>query len=172
MKGDSNAIRVVFDGLMSGLLGAVVLALFFGVTDAVAGRGFFDTAALLGSPFTGSEGGAAAEPMAAVFAYNGLHLLLFVMAGLVFAWLVMETERHPTYGWYLAAIAFIAGVFQNLVLIGAFGYGAVEGWDPPWTRIILAMALGAGAMGAYFYRTHSALWSTLEEKARRGAEDD
>lgn len=163
--------RVIFDGLMSGLLGAVVLALFFGVADLVAGRGFFRTAAMLGGPLVGEVGAGTAGTIPAVFAYNGVHLLLFVAAGLAFAWLVMETERHPTFGWYLAAIAFVAGVFFNLVLVGAFGYEAVEGWEPPWTRIVVAMALSAGAMGFYFYRTHASLWSTLEEKARTGAEE-
>jgi hypothetical protein len=157
--------------MASGFLGALVLALFFGVTDLMAGDGFFRTAAALGGPLVGASGTPPTETLPAVFAYNGVHLLLFVGAGLAFAWMILETERHPTFGWYLAAIAFVAGVFFNLVLVGAFGYEAVEGWEPPWTRIVVAMALAAGAMGAYFWRTHSGLWTTLEEKARSGAEE-
>lgn len=170
MDGGSDRTRTIFDGLMSGLLGAVVLAIFFGLSDLLAGRGFFQTVAVLGGPLVG-DGASPAGTIAAVFAYNGVHVLLFVAAGLAFAWMVLETERHPTFGWYLAAIAFVAGVFFNLVLLGAFGYEAVEAWEPPWTRVVVGMALAASAMGIYFYRTHRALWGTLEEKARTGAEE-
>ena len=76
-------------GLVAGLIGYATVGIVFGIVDMLQGHSPFYTAAVLGSAlFYGVQApvhAAVAAPY--VFAYNGLHLMIFLLFGFVAAWL-------------------------------------------------------------------------------------
>ena len=159
MTQDSGSVW--WQGLVAGLIGYAVLALFFGVVNLLLGESFFHTAAMLGHALTGTEPAAGAEVRAApVFAYNGVHLLLFLVFGFVAAWLVEETERHPLF-WYLVFFALMVGLFYNVVLATLFTL-PVAAAEISWLTIVLANLAAGAAMGWYLVRRHPGFLDEVE----------
>lgn len=153
-----------WQGLVAGLLGYAAVALFFGIVNLAAGESFFHTAAVLGHGLLGTDPRAAeavVEP-GPVFAYNGVHLLLFLTFGLVASWLVEEVERHPVF-WYLVFFAFLVGFFYDVALMTLFTLPLPA--DEITLGSIVAANLVAGlAMGGYLVRRHPGLLQELEAK--------
>jgi len=128
-----RSATVLEDGILTGMTGAAVVALWFLILDTARGQIFF-TPSLLGSVvFLGQSPDEviSVNPFT-VFAYTGLHGVLFLLAGLVIAWLFAVFERNPQFGIILLLLfllvesilfSFAAAVFPNLV--GAIGAVAV-----------------------------------------------
>jgi hypothetical protein len=91
--------RVLEDGVLAGTLGAVVVALWFLVLDTARGQTFY-TPSLLGSVLFLQRGVEQVTTINSliVFAYTGLHGVLFLLAGLVLAWMFHELEENPQLG--------------------------------------------------------------------------
>lgn len=155
---------VLYEGLMAGLLGAVAVALFFGVVNLIAGRDFFWTAAVLGQPLVGGppSDGTVEVTAAPVFAYNGMHVLVFLVLGFGASWLVLETERHPEL-WYFGAFFFVALMLYHVALMAAFSYQAEVPWSLPWVQVMVGMFFGTAAMSAWFARLHPGLVHEVQE---------
>jgi len=143
---------VVEDGVLAGLVGATAVALWFLVLDFLRGAPF-STPSLLGSVlFTGRTVESVKEisiPM--VFAYTGLHGLLFLIAGMALAWMVAQFERNPQVGMVLLLLfvafeSILLGLEVSVVprLVGALG---------TWT-VALANLLSAIVMFYYLLRRH------------------
>jgi len=148
--------QVLYEGLVAGLVGYLTVALVLGLVDVFAGHSFFYTAAALGQAMFGgsAEAGESVVSPGAVFAYNGVHLIAFLVFGFLVAWLVVETELHPTF-WYVAFFIPL-GVFFFVTVVAA-GFGEALGGALPWWSVILANVLAALAMGAYLHRAHPSL---------------
>ncbi len=99
---------IMEDGILTGIAGAVVVAAWFLILDIARGRIFF-TPSLLGSVvFLGQS----PDQMISVngfivFAYTGLHLVLFLMAGLVIAWMFSMFEHNPHFGIIILFLFFL-----------------------------------------------------------------
>jgi len=154
--------QVLYEGLVAGLVGYLTVALVLGLVDVFAGHSFFYTAAALGQAMFGgsAEAGESVVSPGAVFAYNGVHLIAFLVFGFLVAWLVVETELHPTF-WYVAFFIPL-GVFFFVTVVAA-GFGEALGGALPWWSVILANVLAALAMGAYLHRAHPSLLRELKE---------
>jgi hypothetical protein len=151
--------RVLAEGLVAGLLGYASIVLFYGVVNLVSGRSFFHTAAELGGGLVGREaiGGAVAG---AVLAFNGIHLLAFLLIGVAAAWVVGETERHPSLFALLLFIA-IAGL-----LLSVAGFAILEastGRGPSMASVAAASLLAGAVMAVYLFRAHPRLWREVRE---------
>jgi len=149
--------RVLSEGLITGLVGCLTVVLFYGILNLVEGRSFFATAEHLGAGLVaaGSSGGAGP-----VLAFNGLHVVVFLVIGVVAAWLVMQTERHPSF-FVLALFIGVAGLFAVLAVFLSFA--ASTGIEIP-IGTVLAANLAAGAlMGAYLLKAHPKLWSEIRD---------
>ena len=107
-------------------------------------------------------GGAGEGPVtpAAVFTYNGIHVLAFVLFGILVAWLVVETELHPAI-WYLAFMVLLGVFFLATVL--AAGAGVALGEALPWWSVVVANVLAAAAMGTYLRHAHPRLLRHVSE---------
>jgi hypothetical protein len=128
-----RSASILEDGIPTGIMGAAVVAAWFFVLDTLQGRMLF-TPSLLGSVvFLGQS---PEQPIAVngfvVFAYTGLHLLLFLMAGTVVAWMFSLFEHHPHFGIIILLLFFLfeavlftfaAVIFPSL--LGALGSLAV-----------------------------------------------
>ncbi|MFQ5746262.1 MAG: hypothetical protein ACE5HF_03460 [Gemmatimonadota bacterium] len=162
--------RVMMEGLVAGLLGYAAVALFFGVVNLIGGRNFFYTAARLGSGLTGAAPGAADTAVlpGPVFAYNGVHLLAFLVIGFVAAWLVFETEKHPDFFPIFLFIA-LGGAFANVAAFTAIS--EIRSGELSLWAVLGANAAAGAAMGAYLVRAHPRLWRELREGSDPEAEE-
>lgn len=128
-----STVAVLEDGILTGIVGAAVVAIWFLILDTARGQ-MLITPSLLGSViFLGQNPGdvVAVNPFI-VFAYTGLHGVLFLIAGLVIARMFALFEHNPQFGIVILLLfllfesilfTFAAVVFPNL--IGAIGAVAV-----------------------------------------------
>jgi hypothetical protein len=90
-RSDTAAVvlTIAENGILAGILGAVVVALWFLLLDMITRGMPFCTPSLLGSIiFAGKDAGQVTGVNgAAVFAYTGLHGVLFLSAGTTLAWM-------------------------------------------------------------------------------------
>ena len=142
-------------GLVAGFLGYAVVAAFYLIYDLAVGRAIGTTAELLGLALLG-------EPTASVESidpppiavYNGLHLIVFLAAGIVAGWMVHQSEEHPAL-WY--PLLFLA-IFVFFHLFGAVAAFAAPVGDaiPVWTVLVAGLA-AMTAMVWWLWRSHPGL---------------
>lgn len=144
----SDRADTLWQGVLAGLIGYATVFLLVGFIDVALGRSFFFTFALLGEHlFYGLSNPAQVVVWpGAVFAFNGLHLVAFLVIGIVAAWLAFMSEKGPEL-WYLAAILFL---FVFLHAFGAvlFLTEDIRAAVPAW-MIVLPTVASALTMGSY-----------------------
>jgi hypothetical protein len=150
-------------GVAAGAIGFVTIALFFVVTDALAGRPTFYTPALLGGAlFYGvTSPSDVVVAVAPVLAYSAVHLIAFLVLGVIaagFAW-VASRHRHV---WFIVMNLFL------LIIVHASGVvmtltqslqGVVSGW-----LVTGATAAAASTMAAYLIWASPPLRRELRER--------
>jgi len=151
--------RLLSEGLVAGLLGYATIALFFGVLHLLTGQSLFHTATALGDSFVSHQsvvvGGTAAG---SVLAFNGIHLLAFLLFGLIAAWLVSRAETNPGF-LYLMLFLGLAGFFYSLS--GFLGFSIDRPLAPSWVAVAMANLLAGLLMAAYLLRAHPGLWPQI-----------
>jgi hypothetical protein len=129
----NRSTGILEDGILTGIAGAAVVAVWFLILDTARGQMFF-TPSLLGSViFLGqSPDQAVSINPYIVFAYTGLHGVLFLIAGLVIARMFAIFEHNPQFGIVILLLFLLfesilfsaaAAIFPNL--IGTIGAVAV-----------------------------------------------
>ncbi len=147
--------RALWEGLVAGAIGYAVVALFFAGVNVTQGRPAFHTAEVLGlALFYGGVPAPGAGHAGPVIAYNGFHLVLFLVLGMAAAWLVAKSEQGPQF-WYLALFALLFVVLHMLGVL-VVSAGALGGGLSPAT-VLLAGALAGAAMIYYLWRVHPRL---------------
>jgi hypothetical protein len=148
-------------GLFAGMLGYGTVVMIFVVFNAVGGRSAFYTPAMLGSAlFYGLNDPAALQiTPGPILAYNMVHLVAYLLFGMMGSWLVSKAERYPAARFAALFVGlFVAGhVYAALILFAAplLGTGA-------WWQIGLASALSAVVMGGMLLRLHPLLRAELK----------
>jgi len=161
------AIHILEDGFFCGVLGAGIVALWYLVLDTLAGRPLF-TPSLLGSLLF--EKGAnlsniTIQPQV-VFWYTAVHAFVFLVAGMIAAWLAAQFEKFPSVG---IAMMFLFVIFETAFFAFALAVGkSVLGTLGLWT-VAVANLLAAGAMAGYLWWKHpsavrnmKAIWTAQE----------
>jgi hypothetical protein len=151
--------RVVREGIIAGLIGAAVVAVWFLVVDLVQGAPLQTPAVLWTVIFQGARD-PAGIPIAvgAVLGYTIVHGLAFMAFGLVAAALVDGAEREPAM--LLALLIFFAAfeVFF-LALVAFLAQPALVIVN--WWKIPIGNLLASVSMLAFFFRRHRPLARTL-----------
>jgi uncharacterized membrane protein YphA (DoxX/SURF4 family) len=144
------------EGIVAGLIGALVIAVWFGIIDVIAGRPFF-TPATLGQGLVRSFGTIAPDqgPVTFVVAYTVFHFAAFMFVGLVASLIVALARYEPS---ILIGFAILFAVME----LGIYGLvGLLEVATPlgrhAWLQIMIGNVLAALAMGFYFWKMHSEL---------------
>lgn len=144
--------RTIREGILAGILGAVVVAVWFLIIDTALREPLFTPAALGSALFLGA--GSADEVLITfqtVAGYTVLHVLLFLALGLIAGILANAIEHEQ---------AMLLGAVLLIVTFGVFFYGLVAiiaSWllaELAWWSILIASVLAAGAVVAYLWRKH------------------
>ena len=148
---------LLHDGVIAGLIGAAVIAVWFFVVDAIAGRPFF-TPATLGHGLLDVLGKQPAQDDSAVIhvlAYSVFHFAAFMLVGLATALIVFLAQKEPSilFGFLVLFVAFEVGFYG---LVGLLSQSTALR-EFAWYQVLIGNLLAAGSMGFYFYRTHKEL---------------
>lgn len=143
------------EGVVGGLIGASVVALWFLVFDFARGRPLLTPALLGAAVFLGvnSPLGLQISP-GLVLGYTILHGLAFVAFGLIAASVIAASEREPA---LLVAVVILFAAFETFFLgvISVLGRSVLDTLG--WWGILAANFLAAVAMLWFFLLRHRAL---------------
>jgi hypothetical protein len=146
------------EGIVAGLIGAAVVALWFFVFDILRGRPFL-TPSLLGSlVFLGISAPAASPAVGPILGYTILHGLAFVAFGIVAATMLAMSDREPA---LFVAFVILFACFEVFFfgVLGVLGRGVQTALV--WWSVLVGNLLASIAMLWYFLRAHRALPRTL-----------
>ena len=151
--------RYLREGIIAGLIGAALVAVWFLIYDAAMGRPF-RTPSLLGAATFRGVTDPAGVPTAAhlVVQYTVLHGVVFALVGVLIAYLIVSAQSAPSR---------VLTLFIALMCFEVF-FLAVVTWlahpvlgEIAWWTILAANALAAGGMLIYFFVGHRALGRAL-----------
>ena len=167
----SSHSRYLREGVIAGLVGAAIVAVWFLIYDAARGRPF-RTPALLGAATFQGVSDPAAVPVDAhlIVQYTVLHGVVFAMIGVLIAYLIVSAQREPSR---------LLVMFIGLLCFEVF-FLAVVVWlahpvlgEIAWWSILVANALAALGMLVFFFAGYRALGRVLlgpwTRVAREGA---
>ncbi len=145
---------VLREGVVAGLLGAAVVALWFFGIDAIQGEPL-RTPRLLGTALL-----RAADPNAGMLAYTALHGLAFIGFGIVGALLIAGAERQPLLVFALVILftAFEIFFFGAVIIMASWILDELAGWT-----IFVGNILAAVVMLAYYFKGHRTLARRLTQ---------
>ena len=141
------------EAIVTGLLGAATIMIWFLILDVVDGRPLY-TPTVLGTALVHRGPVSLDDPQVSVpmvLLYTLVHGLAFCLIGYVAAWLFAVAERHPPYifGLLLFIIFFFCG-FVSVMLLA----------EPTVLEVLTVPAVLAGnllaafVMGRYLWRRH------------------
>ena len=158
--------RVLREGVSVGLIGAMAIAVWFGILDAVQGH-VFATPIMLGNSLASIVlKGAVPSPAGAFLGYTVCHFVLLVIIGYGFSLVVNGAERVPSafIGFGMLFVAFEVG-WLGWTMVLAQGFGSLT-----WLQVFLANLIASLAMGTYMWRQHPTLPARVTAEMR-GATD-
>jgi hypothetical protein len=141
-------------GAITGLLGAVAVAAWFLVLDVIAGHPFRTPAALGSALLFGASNGAIAINLGVVAAYTVVHIIAFLVAGMVFVAVAEQLERSPA----LVLLAAMTAIVLEAVVVTVLALAAqwVLGMLGVWS-VLVGNVLAVASMGWFVWRTHPVL---------------
>jgi hypothetical protein len=155
--------RIVREGFVAGLIGAGAVALWFLIVDAVNGRPFFTPAMLGSAAFWGLFDPAQANTLftsdpervfAAVVGYTMVHVVAFIVVGIIAAALVYEVELFPS-TLFVMVVFFAIFEFGFYIVVAVLAQpllGALAWWN-----VAIGNAIAAMGMGYYLWTKHPKL---------------
>jgi hypothetical protein len=154
--------RILAEGLIAGFLGYAIVVAFCAVADLAQGRSPFYTAAVLGSVvfFGLRDPGALVIWPGPILAYNGVHMVAFLLLGTFMAWLTSLAERGNDL-WYVSILIFLIAVPHVAGLPIWFTAPARQALSL-WV-VVGATLLAATGMAVYLWHAHPRLRATLRE---------
>ena len=153
---DSAAVYV--EALTVGLLGAATIALWFLAIDTIAGRPLY-TPTVLGTALF--HGGAGLEnpdtlPISfeTVVSFTWVHVLVFLLIGLVAAQMISLAERNPSFGFGLVLmfVVFQYGFLQVSMILAEPVLHALA-----WPQVMAGNLMAALVMSVSLWRRHPRL---------------
>jgi hypothetical protein len=152
------------EGIVVGLIAYASVAVFYSLFDLLAARGALYTVGMLGKAVFRDlrDPGVLQYPvrpdLAAVFWYNGLHLLVSLAIGLVVVGLIDQAERHPARA-RLVLLTIVGGFVVTILGVGLL----TVPMRPvlPWWSIVVANGLATLLAAFYLLRRRPGLWGRL-----------
>ena len=141
------------EGIVAGILGACIVALWFLMVDSIAGRPLFTPAILGASLFDLLGAGFGGRGLFVhVAAYTVLHVAGFIVIGMTAAYLMNVLDRKPS---WLVGFLTLFFVFEVCVfaVVGLLSRSPLFG-TIAWYQLGAANLLAAYGMGRYLWRAH------------------
>lgn len=158
------------EGVITGFIGATVIAIWFAIVDMIARHPFY-TPDFLGKRLISILGKAANATGDTTFmhvaAYTVFHYAAFVLVGIVLTVVVHQAARTPGIlaGLLVALVIMTMGFYMIAAVFAQSGLGQLA-----WPQILIANLLASALMLGYLWRTHPRLGSRLKQ-ALEGTDD-
>jgi len=147
------------EGIVAGVLGAAVIALWFLILDTVAGRPLYTPTVLGTALFRHGAGLDHPEMIETSFdmvvVFTWIHLLVFAVLGGVASQLLAVAERRPNLG-FGVVLFFVIFEFGFVTLCMVFAQDVLQALA--WEKVLAGNVLAAAAMAAYLWRRHPNLY--------------
>jgi hypothetical protein len=154
---------VVREGIVTGMIGALIVAIWYFVFDAAGGRPLYTPNVIGKILFHGDLTPGTTTIMPSVLlGYTLVHFVLFALVGMGLTLLVHQATRNTTLRmgvWLGLVVAFCFFAGMTFMLTTASGNRL-----PLWS-VIGGSLLGVLAMAWYLWRRHPRLRSSFEESA-------
>jgi len=156
------------EGVITGIIGATAIAIWFLIVDTIAGHAFYTpiflgkgVVSVLGKNMIGDT------VFTQVFAYTIFHYVAFIIVGIVLTVIVHQAERTPG---ILAGllVAFVIMTLGFYMIAAAFAQSALG--QMSWAQIFIANLLASTLMLWYLWRKHPKLDRQLKQ-ALEGTDD-
>jgi hypothetical protein len=155
--------RTLREGMITGLIGASAVAVWFLVIDLIGGRLLFTPAALGSALFLGARGVAEVEiSLAVIVGYTLVHVTAFILVGCAAALVAAKAEQETAVillGAILVFVTFEAFFVGMLAIISNWLVTELSVWS-----IALANVVAVLSMGGYLYVKHPALVHDLQHR--------
>jgi hypothetical protein len=155
-------VDVVREGIVAGLFGGAVVAVWFLLYDAVRLRPLHTPALLGAAILQGLRDPALLIPrLDVVVGYSVFHFAVFALFGIVVATCLYAAEREPR---------ILLGLFILFLCFQVFFFGFLQALDVhlagalPWWNVAIGNLLASVAMVTYFFLSHRSLGARLLER--------
>lgn len=155
-------------GLIAGIIGASIVAVWFFIIDFLTSQPLFTPAALGSAIFLGARDVADVQIAAApILGYTLLHGAAFFLIGLVAAAVLDQAEQTPPLllGFVLLAVTSFTLVIGLVAIVAQWILQALAWWS-----ILVGTILAAGGMGIYLWRAHPTLAEYVRHSRDRPSE--
>ena len=141
---------VLHEGIVTGLIGAAVVAVWYFVFDIARGQPLLTPSLLAAFVFQGAHSPAGVEPsLLPILGYTIMHGLAFVSFGVIAASLVAVAEREKAL-FVAFVILFAAFEVFFIAVLGAFGQSILGALV--WWSVLVGNLLASIAMIGYLFR--------------------
>jgi hypothetical protein len=155
-------VDVVREGIVAGLFGGAVVAVWFLLYDAVRLRPLHTPALLGAAILQGLRDPTLLIPrLDVVVGYSVFHFAVFGLFGIVIATCLYAAEREPR---------ILLGLFILFLCFQVFFFGFLQALDVhlagalPWWNVAIGNLLASVAMVTYFFLSHRSLGARLLER--------
>jgi hypothetical protein len=158
-----NSKRLVPRGVINGLIGAAIVAIWFFAVDLTAGRPLFTPSALGSALFFGAQGPEEIRQTAGVMlGYSAVHILVFMMVGLLVVGVADYLERAPSRKLLvlLFAITLEALALPTIATLAQWVLRDLGIWTVAAANLLAGLAMGWHAL-----KIHPALEERLPQSA-------
>lgn len=156
------AVDVIHQGVIAGLIGASIVAVWFLIVDSVAGRPLFTPAALGSVVLYGAEAQQVVISTWTVLGYSLMHAAGFVLFGIIVSALVAQAEKFPPFVFGLIVLFVVFETF-SILLIAMLGNWLMA--ELAWWSLLVGNLLAATGIGLYMWRVHPKLRRELTDDA-------
>ncbi|HLK86644.1 MAG TPA: hypothetical protein VKT27_09060 [Candidatus Binataceae bacterium] len=160
----NRTVRLAVDGAVAGIIGAIVIGLWYLIFDAAGGQPLGSLGALAAT-VVGAEAGGAAILLRFI-----LHFGIFVAIGVLGAMMFATAETNDA---LFPTMIVLVPVFEIFSIMLLMLIGPSRSVSMPWWKFIIGDAMATFAMIAYFLERHPILAHHLEGAwtgvAREGA---
>jgi hypothetical protein len=154
--------RILYEGLLVGLAGAVAVAVWFFLYDLAAGTPF-RTPALLGAALFEGLRDTASLTIAPtiVLKYTAVHGLVFLVFGVAAASLfaLAERDRHVLIGVFMLFCCFEVAVFLAMMVLGSWLFETLPPWAVLGGNFVAALVMLGILFRDHHFSLHEALTS-------------
>ncbi len=152
---EHSRTRIIIDGAVAGIIGAVVVAVWFLIFDVIRGHALETPALLAATILHGSHSHEVHHALALLaLEYSVLHFGAFITFGIAGGLLLEACETESSLLFSLA-IFFVA--FEVFFIAVVLFLGPNVMVELTWWGIIVGNLLATGAMLSYFFWRHPAL---------------